>query len=675
MKLNFLSFIFILLIIIIPFGMFDNDDNVRAVELDDSSIGYYQSSTCKISLIEFYFENISTDKTLFINHNNYADLNCFGKITGVDKINDTFMVSVGTNTSGNLIIQSLIWLSVLMLIPKTNEYKSIDKKYIVSIPFLFLFQYFAESRFYKQTNILYNNEISLTNYYLWGNFLFLLLLSLLIKDTFETRFTKLINYIPYVFLIPGTYSGMNINFYLVILCFFGVIKLNSNHSLNIYDLTYFIFSIVWILNIENNDFFFDGDKLRGFSNSVLNTQSQLFWIVVFYLVIKGIVYLVEISIDNFSYEEFIKNSLVSGGLVSILGIIGSISPFGNFFNYYFFGQNKRGMKDFSSIAGNTWRGFSPSAESIGEFYGFIILLFFLYIYKNKILSLKYYSFLIIPVIYGLYRSNNFAAILSLILISIFSVLITSSFFRYRKTYLIFGILLIAILGLFMFTQIKTYSYLSTELVYEATLHQNFYPGSDNYESYLKVEKKMIERDLNSLLLEEENRSNASSTYKFLVDLLTVKLNLPLVPNLVAFVSVIEFLINRTEMWGIFIAKFNPSGIEVIFGKGPVQLNDYLYSHKIRLDVPKEKLESLYLPHSSFLSLYVFFGLLGIVLLILSLYLIFKNFKNNNIFGYLSAFLILNFLKSDSVLYIQSMILLICTFLLLEKNRKNDKVDG
>ena len=41
----------------------------------------------------------------------------------------------------------------------------------------------------------------------------------------------------------------------------------------------------------------------------------------------------------------------------------------------------------------------------------------------------------------------------------------------------------------MFTQIKTYSYLSTELVYEATLHQNFYPGSDNYESYLKVEKK------------------------------------------------------------------------------------------------------------------------------------------------------------------------------------------
>ncbi len=118
MKLNFLYFVFIILLLILTFGMFDNSDNIKSVELDDSTIGYYQSTTCKISLLEFYFQNFNKNKTLYINQNNYADLNCFGKITGVDKIDDTYLVSVGTNTSGNLIVQSLIWLSVFMLIPK-----------------------------------------------------------------------------------------------------------------------------------------------------------------------------------------------------------------------------------------------------------------------------------------------------------------------------------------------------------------------------------------------------------------------------------------------------------------------------------------------------------------------------------------------------------------------------
>ena len=99
----------------------------------------------------------------------------------------------------------------------------------------------------------------------------------------------------------------------------------------------------------------------------------------------------------------------------MLGIAGSHLPIVNFFNFYLFGQNKRGMKEFSSVAGNTWRGFSASAESIGEYYALIILLFaYLVIYKKAKLNYLYLT-LLIPIIYGLYRSNNFAAILSLIL--------------------------------------------------------------------------------------------------------------------------------------------------------------------------------------------------------------------------------------------------------------------
>ena len=665
---------FLLLLIILPFGIFDNKDEINAVELSDSTIGYYQSTTCKISLLEFYSENLESDKNFYINENNYADINCFGKITGVDKVDDSFMVSVGTNTSGNFIIQSLIWLSFFMLIPCDKKINKFSSKLIIFIPLIFIFQFIIESRFYNRTNFIYNNELSFTNYYLIGNLIFYTFIALVIKDGVESRYNNLINFVPFIFLISGTFSGMNLNIYLIILCFFGVLNFSINQRIKIFDLLYFILSIGWILNLDQNDFFFDGDKLRGFTNSELTRQSQVFWIIIFYLSLKGLIFLINSSVQYFNFELFIRNSLIAGSLVCFLGIIGAIYPLGNFLNFYIFGQNKRGMKEFSSIAGNTWRGFAPSAESIGEFYGFIILLIFLYIYKYRKIPVKNYIFLLVPIIYGLYRSNNFASISSVLLIVFLSILVHSYLFEKYKKIIVIGLILFITAGFYYFTQMRTYEYLSTELVYEATLHQNFYPRSDTYSSYLQVEKKMIERDLNTLLIDEENRENASSTYRFLVNLLTVNFNIPLVPNIVALISMISLIINRTEMWGIFIAKFNPSFVEVIIGSGPLQLNKYLYDHKIRLDVPKEKLESLYLPHSSLLDLYIYFGMFTFLIVGYGIYLIYKNFNQKNIFVFLSIFLVLNIIKSDSILYIHSSVLVVFTFLGLEKIKDPDDIE-
>ena len=100
------------------------------------------------------------------------------------------------------------------------------------------------------------------------------------------------------------------------------------------------------------------------------------------------IFLINSSVQYFNFELFIRNSLIAGSLTCFLGIIGALYPLGNFLNFYIFGQNKRGMKEFSSIAGNTWRGFAPSAESVGEFYGFIIILVFLYIIKYKMTKAK-----------------------------------------------------------------------------------------------------------------------------------------------------------------------------------------------------------------------------------------------------------------------------------------------
>ena len=116
------------------------------------------------------------------------------------------------------------------------------------------------------------------------------------------------------------------------------------------------------------------------------------------------------------------------------------------------------------------------------------------------------------------------------------------------------------------------------------------------------------------------------------------------------------------MWGIFIAKYDPDIISGIFGYGPLQMNEYLYKHNVRLDVPVYEQSGLFLPHSSLLDFLIFFGLAGVSFL---MFLLFKTFKDqvdikSNI-KYILVFLVVNLLKSDSILYLNSFILLLFAY--------------
>ncbi len=673
MKNKLIISIVLIITLLVPFTVSNRSDTISPEILSDSTIGFYQSSTCKISLIEFYFKNRNNNLDLFFNLNDYADIKCFGKITGVDKLSDSYMVSIGTNTSINLILQSSIWFLLFLLIPKIKSKTKFSIKYSFIIPFLFILQYFGEDKFYTRTNILHTTNFSIKNFYLVGLFIFFFLCCFILLDIFQERYLNIINYLPYVFLIIGTYSGMNINIYLLIGVFFGVQSLFINRELNRFDFLYLLFSIIWLLNTENNNHFFDGDKLRGFTNSSYNLVSQIFWILLFYFLIRGIIFLVHESIPFFNLDKLMKNSLISSSLIVFFGFLGSKYSLFNFLQFYIFGQNKRSMKEFTSIDGNTWRGFASSAESIGEFYGFTILIFiFCLIYKNNKLT-NPYSLLLLPTLYGLYRANNFASILSLIFIILIFAITGTSFYKKNKIFILSGMVIFFLFSLISYLYVQDYDYLSTELVYEATLHQNFYSGPNSYSTYIKVQEKMIERDLNTLLNDPNNFIYASNGYKFIVRTFTPNFNIPLVPNVVAIISIISLLINRTEMWGIFIAKYNPNFLESIFGYGPLQLNGYLYNHKVRLDVPIERLEALYLPHSSFLNILIFFGVFGLSIFIgFFVYLLIKR-EGFSLFKILSIFLLINFLKSDSLLYLNSFLLL--TFCLssfyYEKSDLND----
>ena len=156
------------------------------------------------------------------------------------------------------------------------------------------------------------------------------------------------------------------------------------------------------------------------------------------------------------------------------------------------------------------------------------------------------------------------------------------------------------------------------------------------------------------LEESKEESSLSSSLYYALDQYTNNGNIKYLPDSVALVSQISVPINRSEKWGIFIAKYNPNFFEFIFGTGPLQLADYYLSHKTKFN------DGLVLPHSSLLDLLIFFGIFGVFsLLIYSCYLIYSN-KNNVVYIYLFLFLLINYMKSDSILYLSSFILIYFT---------------
>ena len=650
-------------ILVLPFSNLFSDNQFQAIEVNDSSIGYYQSTTCNISLLEVYLENIGNQKNIKYNNNNYAGIECFGKVTGLDKVNNIYIVSIGTNSNLTLVYQSIIWCLVLLLIKGKNNYE-INLLIIIPLCLLFTYQHISEGRFYSQINKYWDETLFYKNYYLITIFLSFYLILLFVSIFVDKKDSLLINYIPYIFLFVGTFNGMNFNFVVLILSYFGLKAIINREAFNLINLGYLSLSVFWLFSRRDVETFFDTDKLRGFINSSNNFPSLIYWSLLIWLVMNGLIYLYKVSEININLLK--QNFLVSSTMIVSLGLLGAWSPVFNFFNYLTFGQNKRGINSINSVAGNTWRGFSSSAESIGEFYGFVILFLFILTYLKKI-KLNTIDFLFIAVcIYGLYKTNNFAVALSLLLIS---SLIVLNHKILNKTLLLRIKILFVILGivlLFFLIQTLNYEYVSTELMYEASLHSNLFENLSSYSKSVEITNYFNEGQIDSLL-NLENKGKGSTTLILLSKIYNQSVfDVPIVPNFVSLISLISILINRTEMWGIFIAKYSPNLLEALFGNGPYQLNNYLFLQDITLDMPEEKLDSLFLPHSSFLDIIVFFGLIGFTFFIIyNLYLYLIKHKDSD-YKYLLFFLIINFSKSDSLLYVSSVVLLTLVYTLLRK---------
>lgn len=658
----------IFIILFLPFWIHNSSDDIVPKEINESNLDYYRSTTCNISLFEVVRENLNNEVKINYYLNNYVRADCFGKVTGLDLINNKYQVSIGTNSLFTFTLQAAVWCLVLSAFIVGNK-KKITLSAIVPLSLFFVYQQISEERFYSDSNIYFNNLLESNNYYLIILFLsiYLIFVFISLKDSYiEERF---LNLVPFSFLFIGTFNGFNLNFLVLIISFFGLKNLiYKKNVLVAYNIIYFLLSIIWVFtSSRENNSFFDGDKLRGFINSSNSFNSLIFWVILFFLLLNGFIYLINVSKVN--VKTVVKNSVLSSGIVVFFGIVGSISPLFNFYNFLFFGQNKRGIDKLESVAGNTWRGFSASAESIGEFFGFTIVLLLILFFSKKLDFSTYYIPFFLLGIFGLYRANNFAAYISILLTILLYIYVEKIKNRNLKIYLFIGGIFVSLILFSYLVNDLGKEYVSTELLYEATLHSNLYPEDVEYTKTTEITNYFNAGEIYSLLTYEAN-NQISSSLRFLSNIFYQEnLNIPFVPNIVTVLSFISLMINRTEMWGIFIAKYSPNLTESLFGNGPMQLNNYLYKQNVRLDLPEEKLSSLFLPHSSIMDLLIFFGCFGVIIfLFFNLYLYFIKNKNS-IYKYLIFFIMLNILKSDSLLYINSVLLLVLVYGLSNINKE------
>jgi hypothetical protein len=130
------------------------------------------------------------------------------------------------------------------------------------------------------------------------------------------------------------------------------------------------------------------------------------------------------------------------------------------------------------------------------------------------------------------------------------------------------------------------------------------------------------------------------------------------------------------LWGIFFTRYNPTNLEFLFGSGPFNLSKH-YS-QIQVSTPDHKsaqnyiknVDSFLLPHSSMLDVLLYFGLFGILFGIFFIFRLLKNHNNiNDFIFYPMIYLLINFIKDDSILYLPSFIT-IMIFGLLSLNKED-----
>ena len=623
-NINYKTALYILItfLLLIPWlnTSIDFDQNAGIVSQED--VTFYEINPCKVSLYEFLRSN---PNSIYQNHfhfrfNNYSSISCFGRVSGLTVIDSDFFISIGTNTFINIIFQGLICLLFFQFIkrnktPITNENKVtnlIKNIGILITTYLFYFSVFSEKRYYEKQ--LYYVDFDDT-FYKALIFLLLYLIIYNLIDIAEKRSDNILNFLPFLFIFHSAISGTNITLFSSIFIYFGIVSIIKKQSLKKFNKIMTLLSVIWVVN-STESFYFEPGKFRGFTSSIYEFNASIFWCIYFTLLINGIWYVFKIKSNKFKFEKFINNASLTSLALLILGYLGANLPLINFFNYYYFGQQKFGIKrtnpfEFDSWAEKlSWRGFYTSAETIGEFYGLCIILI-LYSYSRKKVINKIEIVGFVASLLGIYFSNNRT---SMLIAFLFSIYLLIEYKSYKRN----ATILLSFFGIILLIYLAGVDDLTYELDF-ITTRISINTNSYSYEG------------INSSFSRWLNTNYGSKDF---------------LSGLFGIFSFIGYFLNRSQRWGIFFARYNPTYMESILGSGPLSLG------QVYGETPIGDTETFLLPHSSLLSFLVYFGFFGvIVLFLLFIYKYLNNINSITTLGkMIILFIFINFLKNDLANY-------------------------
>ncbi len=633
--------VLVLLLFLLPWFNHEFQTEFSIPKVSQEDVSFFEVNPCKISLVQFM---ISNSESIYQNHfyfrpNDKSSMKCFGRITGVtvvqgEELQTQFFISVGTNPLINLILQGLFWVLLMLLIPK-SKFNSTNYKFknisIFLVSYLFTYSIYAEARYYE-TNFYEFDFLSLRSYFLV--FCAFFLISKNFIENYDLRSENIINFLPFIYIFTFIFSGFNYSLLSTLFLYLGFVSFFNSETNSKFNFIYIFLSIWWLVN-SNGSFFYNVGKLRGFTNSVYEFNANLLWIVFIYFLLIGIYKFYSENKQSFKLKIFTKNLSLSAFIMMFVGVMSSNIPIINFFSYYFFGLQRYGEEKNTPFAFSqdvyelkiSWRGIFPSSETVGEFYGLVLLILLFWIVKTSKLRLIDYLG-VMSASLGLYFSDNRTAI---VLVFIFSlVYVYLVFFKNilnTKILTLFAASIFSGLIIFLFSR-TSYEFVSNSIISQSTVFQY----DSVYSSYLSLLNSGLDTD-------------------------------SLFSVVFGFFSTIAYFLNRSEMWGLFFARYNPTFMELLFGSGPMNFGQ-LYGEVI-INNP----ESFLLPHSSVLSLILFIGILPLTLLIIWFSSVLILNKKNYEFVLISLYLIINTFKNDSINYLVVFIFYNLLYLLFKNKSK------
>jgi hypothetical protein len=188
-------------------------------------------------------------------------------------------------------------------------------------------------------------------------------------------------------------------------------------------------------------------------------------------------------------------------------------------------------------------------------------------------------------------------------------------------------------------------------------------GIDNYLHYAEFgEYKLYSIEFSSSKILSEGKINAfegaeSKSIKYISNAYSD--NNYFLIYILGLISTFAFYINRGNLWGMFIARYNPSPVDLVFGTGPYNLSKVY--NEIKIVGQSDFRGDFLLTHSSLIQILIYFGIIGLIVLFYEFYKILKRgrkFKNNLIMFTPFLFLVINLLKSDSLFYFSTLFTLL-----------------